>query len=146
MHSRIRTSSTLQPSNTTPRNLPPSALAALATMYRQQTKSYGSILRRCTRIPTKASTVVADTAEYPPCLQPPLITRHMRACPMSLCIEATPNPTKRTTAAAHRRIRTTVSCDPSPPITSVLPSRPATTTWSFPNAICTECQDYTHVY
>jgi hypothetical protein len=150
MHSRTRTSSTLPRFDTSPRSSPPSTRA---TTYHMQTRSSGSISLRCTRTPTKESRDAAKTEEYPPChLQLPLITHPTRACPMSLCIEAIRDPTNTTTvtaaAAVRQRLRTMVTSDPSLPMTSALPYRPATqhttpatTTWSSLNARCTELQD-----
>jgi hypothetical protein len=147
MYSRTRISSTLQLSDTSLRNSPPSPLA---TTYRQQTKSCGSTLPRCTRTPTRASKAAARTEEYPPCrLHRLLITLNTRAWPTSRCIEATPGLTNRTiateAAAAHQHLRIIIAL--SPPMTLMVLSRPATQhrtlatmTWSFPNARCTEHQ------
>jgi hypothetical protein len=77
MHSRTRTSSTLPPFDSLLRSSP---LSTWATTYHMQTKSFGSISRRCTRTPTKASKDVAKIEEYPPCHhQRPPITHHTRA-------------------------------------------------------------------
>jgi hypothetical protein len=113
-------------------------------------------LPRCTRIPTRASKAAAKTVEYPPCRLRPPITLNTQACPISRCIEATPDRTNTTTvtavAVAPQHPQTMATIDLSPPTTSTLPSRlatqhktPATMTWSFPNARCTEYRILTQV-
>jgi hypothetical protein len=146
LRSRIRTSSTLRPLNTSHRSLPP---YIQATTYLKQTKSYGSTLHPCTRTPTKASKAAAKTGEYQPCPRQ-LPTHHRtRRCPMNPCIGATLDHTTKQAAiaavVARRLLQTSAVTAQNLRTTSTHRCRLVTQhrglptmTWSFPNGRCTE--------
>jgi hypothetical protein len=97
---------------------------------------------------------VVKIGEYPQCRPQLRPTPHrIRQCPMSPCIEATPDRITRmavtVAAVAHRLPRTSAIIDRNPATISALPFLPAIqhkalvmTTWSFPSARCTKPQRF----
>jgi hypothetical protein len=143
--SHIKTSSTLQPSNTSQPNSPPSILEI---KYLKPTRNSGSTLRRSTRTPTKGSKVAGRTGGYQPRRLPHPHTPHLTPrWHRTLCIGVTRDYTSRkaalTAAGTLPCPLTQAIIAPSTTSTSMHLYTPATNhkshatmTWAFTSAKC----------
>lgn len=146
--SRIRTSSTPQLSDTLHKSSPTSARA---TGSRKKIRSSGSISRRYTRTPIRASKVVARIGEYLPCPALVLCTRRMPRCKwapwtgtslaitsMAVIAAAAAHHFRRMLPAAPILGQIAATTTAHPCIPAIRLREAVTMTWSSRNGRCTD--------